>query len=163
YDINEVGEMHHNAAKNVLYVRASLEDIAARMKIGVERVRELLESATEKMYAERRKRPTPYVDKTVYTSWNSLFVSAYLEGSKVLGMEEAGRFALRSLDRTLAEGWKPERGLLHVLAYSDPKAARREIPGVLDDYAATVNACLDAYETTSDLSYFHFAKAIADA
>jgi hypothetical protein len=163
YDINEVGEMHHNAAKNVLWVRASLEDIAARMKISAEQVRELLEQATSKMYAERRKRPTPYVDKTVYTSWNSLFVSAYLEASKVLAIEEAGRFALRSLDRILAEGWKPERGLLHVLAYSDPKAERREIRGVLDDYAATVNACLDAYEATSDLSYFHFAKAIADA
>ena len=29
YDINEVGEMHHNPAKNVLYVRASVEEIAA--------------------------------------------------------------------------------------------------------------------------------------
>ena len=33
YDINEVGEMHHNPAKNVLYVRASVEEIAARMKV----------------------------------------------------------------------------------------------------------------------------------
>src|SRR5271163_4600452 len=33
YDINEVGEMHHNPAKNVLYVRASIEDIAKRMKL----------------------------------------------------------------------------------------------------------------------------------
>ena len=28
YDINEIGEMHHNPAKNVLYVRASIEEIA---------------------------------------------------------------------------------------------------------------------------------------
>ncbi len=27
FDINEVGEMHHNPAKNVLYVRATIEDI----------------------------------------------------------------------------------------------------------------------------------------
>ena len=33
YDINEVGEMHHNPAKNVLYVRASVEEIAGRMKL----------------------------------------------------------------------------------------------------------------------------------
>jgi len=163
YDINEVGEMHHNAAKNVLYVRASLEDIAARMKISVERVKELLEAAKSKMYAARRERPTPYVDKTVYASWNSLFVSAYLEAAKVLRLEGAGKFALRSLDRILAEGWNPERGMLHVLAYSDPKAARRDVRGVLDYYAATVNACLDAYEATSDLSYFNFARSIADA
>jgi len=55
----------------------------------------------------------------------------------------------------------------HVIAYSDassdPRAERREIAGVLDDYAFTVIACLDAYEATADLSYFRFARAIADA
>jgi uncharacterized protein YyaL (SSP411 family) len=34
---------------------------------------------------------------------------------------------------------------------------------VLDDYAFTVIACLDAYEATADLSYFRFARTIADA
>jgi uncharacterized protein YyaL (SSP411 family) len=34
---------------------------------------------------------------------------------------------------------------------------------LLDDYAFTALACLDAYEATADLSYFKFAHAIADA
>jgi uncharacterized protein len=53
--------------------------------------------------------------------------------------------------------------LLHVVAYSDPKAEHREVPGMLDDYAATAIACLDAYEATADLTYFKFAQAITDA
>ena len=106
YDINEVGEMHHNPAKNVLYVRASLEEIGKRMNLSMERVEELLASAKKKMYAARLQRPTPYVDKTVYVGWNSLCVSAYLEAAKVLHLTEARRFALRSLDRVLAESWK---------------------------------------------------------
>jgi uncharacterized protein YyaL (SSP411 family) len=53
--------------------------------------------------------------------------------------------------------------LQHVIAYSDPQATKRKVPGVLDDYAFTVIACLDAYEATTDLSYFHFAGKIADA
>jgi uncharacterized protein YyaL (SSP411 family) len=52
---------------------------------------------------------------------------------------------------------------LHVVAYSDPQAAHREVHGLLDDYAATAIACLDAYEATADLSYFKFAQAITDA
>ena len=175
YDINEIGEMHHNPAKNVLYVRASIEEIAARMKISAERVSELLDSAKKKMYAARLLRPTPYVDKTVYVGWNSMCVSAYLEAAKVLGLEDARRFALRSLDRVLAEAWKahsntadeasaaPRSLLLHVVSYSDPAASHREVSGLLDDYAATAIACLDAYEATADLSYFKFAQAIADA
>jgi hypothetical protein len=162
YDINEVGEMHHDAAKNVLYMRASLEDIAKRLKLPQPRLQQLLDSAKKKMYAARLLRPTPYVDKTMYVGWNSLCVSAYLEAAKVLGLEDARRFALRSLDRILSDAWRPERELLHVMAYSDTGAERREIRGVLDDYAFTVVACLDAYEATSDLSYFHFAKRIAD-
>jgi uncharacterized protein len=34
---------------------------------------------------------------------------------------------------------------------------------VLDDYAFTTVACLDAYEATADLSYFSFAQRIANA
>ena len=163
YDINEIGEMHHNPAKNVLYVRASIEEISRRLSMAPEKVRELLASAKKKMYAARLQRPTPYVDKTVYVGWNGLCISAYLEAAKVLGLEDARRFALRSLDRLLAEAWRPAAGLLHVLAYSDPKAARREVRGLLDDYAFAANACLDAYEATADLSYFKFARSLVDA
>jgi uncharacterized protein YyaL (SSP411 family) len=178
YDINEVGEMHHNPAKNVLYVRASVEEIARRMNLELKRVTELLAAAKKKMYATRLQRPTPYVDKTVYVGWNSLCVSAYLEAAMVLNLADARRFALKSLDRVLAEVWKPEsdknepagespaapRGLLlHVVSYSDPAAAHREVPGLLEDYAFTALACLDAYEATVDLSYFKFARAITDA
>jgi uncharacterized protein YyaL (SSP411 family) len=163
YDINEIGEMHHNPAKNVLYQRASIEEIAKRLTLPQEQVLTLLQSAKNKMYAARLQRPTPYIDKTVYSGWNALCISAYLEAARVLQLEAAEHFALRSLDRILAQGWHAEKGLLHVLAYSDAKAERRQIPGVLDDYAFTVIACLDAYEATTDLSYFKFAGRIADA
>ncbi len=143
------------------------------------------------MYAARQERPTPYVDKTVYAGWNAMCVSAYLAAAEVLDLKDARAFALRSLDRLLSEGWiagrsistalltsaptsnsagedtpsalAPAPTLRHVIAYSDPKAERRETAGVLDDYAFTVIACLDAYEATADMSYFRFARAIADA
>jgi len=163
YDINEIGEMHHNPAKNVLYIRASLEEISKRLNFPLETVCARLESAKQKMYAARLKRPTPYIDKTVYVSWNALCISAYLEAAKVLGLDAARQFALRSLDRILAQGWNPEDGLGHVIAYSDAQAGRTKIPGLLDDYAFAACACLDAYEATSDLSYFNFARSIVDA
>ena len=107
--------------------------------------------------------PTPYVDKTVYVGWNGLCISAYLEAAKVLGLDDARRFALRSLDRTLSEAWRPEQGLLHVIAYSDPKAGRRHVRGLLDDYAFLALAYLDAYEASADLSYFDFSRRITGA
>jgi uncharacterized protein YyaL (SSP411 family) len=163
YDIGEVGEMHHNPAKNVLYVRASAEEIAERLKKPVNDVQVLLDSAKKKMYAARLERQTPFVDKTVYVSWNALCISAYLQAARVLKLESARRFALRSLDRILAQAWDGKSGLQHVIAYSDQQAGKRRVAGVLDDYAFTIIACLDAYEASTDLSYFHFAQKIADA
>jgi uncharacterized protein len=162
YDIGEVGEMHHNPQKNVLHVRATLEQIGTRVKKDRDEVEQLLESANKKMLAARVKRPTPYVDKTVYVNWNSLCISAYLEAVRVLDLPETKQFALRSLDRLLSQGWNTSEGLAHVIAYSDPNASFRRVPGMLDDYAFTAIACLDAYEATSDLNYFRFAQRITD-
>ncbi len=162
YDINEVGEMQHNSAKNVLWVRALPEEIASQMGIELSKVLDLLASAKTRLYAARLKRPTPFVDKTVYVNWNAMCVSAYLQAAQVLGLEEARKFALRSLDRILAEAWNAERGLSHVIAYADAKAQKRFVRGLLDDYAFTVLACLDAFEVTGDMSYFKFAQQIAD-
>jgi len=171
YGIQEVGDMHHNPAKNVLRIAMSIEEVARRLNISEERAGGLLAEARKKMYAARLLRPTPYVDKTVYTGWNAMCVSAYLEAAKVLDLSDARRFALRSLNRLLSEGWNAERGVRHVIAYSeahakassDDRVERREVSGVLDDYAFAAIACLDAYEATADLSYFRFARAIADA
>ncbi len=163
YGIQEVGDMHHNRAKNVLRIASPVEEIAARLSIPAEQAAARLAVAQKKMYAARLLRPTPYVDKTIYSGWNAMCVSAYLETARVLDLAGARHFALRSLDRLLSAGWDAGQGLKHVIAYSDPNAERREIAGLLDDYAFAAIACLDAYEATADLSYFRFARSIADA
>lgn len=162
YDINEIGEMHHNPAKNVLYQRASVEEISQRLSVPVKQVEELLQPAKRKMYAARLKRPTPYIDKTIYVSWNALCVSAYLKAASALSLDGPRKFALRSLDRILAEAWSEDSGLKHVAAYSDAAGTSRDSEGFLDDYAATANACLDAYEATADLTYFREARHITE-
>ena len=163
YDINEIGEMHHNPAKNVLYQRVPIQEISKRLNLDAGKVAELLASAKKKMYAARLLRPTPYVDKTVYTGWNGLCISAYFEAAKVLRLDSARDFALCSLDRVLASAVKPDGTLLHVIAYSDPKAEHREVAGLLEDYAFISDACLDAYEATGQLRFFTAAKSIGDA
>ncbi|MBV9573002.1 MAG: thioredoxin domain-containing protein [Acidobacteriales bacterium] len=162
YGIAEIGQMHHNHEKNVLHVASTVGEIAQRLGFPTARAQELLDSAKKKMYAARLKRPTPYVDKTVYAGWNAMCISAFLEAGKVMDLDAARHFGLRSLDRILSEGWNAKRGLKHVIAYSDGDAAG-DVPGMLDDYAFTTIACLDAYEATADLSYFKFARQIGDA
>jgi hypothetical protein len=160
YDIGEHGEMQHDPAKNVLWVKESPEQISVSQNRTLESTLELLATAKEKLYAARLQRPTPFVDRTLYTNWNALCISAVLQAARVLGEKSDLEFALRSLDRLLREAYQPEQGLLHVIAYAEAGDSRRPT-GVLDDYAFTVLACLDAYEATSDLRYFDSAEELA--
>jgi uncharacterized protein YyaL (SSP411 family) len=162
FGINEVGQMQHNPAKNVLRIDMLSDEIAGKMGRDITDVLDLLAIARADLNAARLLRPTPYIDKTIYTSWNALCISAYLHFARVTRRADTRQFALRSLDRILAEAWNQERGLAHVLAYSDALADKRFVRGLLDDYAYTSIACLDAYEISGDVSYFRFAQQIAD-
>jgi uncharacterized protein len=162
YDIGEIGDMHHNPAKNVLHVRGTLDGVAKSNGITIEVARERLASAKTKLYAARLKRPTPYVDKTIYVAWNGMMISAYLEAGRVLDMPEVRAFALKSLDRVLAEAWDGKRGMAHVVAYGETGGEGKRVAGILDDYVTVGHAALDAWEMTGELRYYDAAMEIAE-
>jgi uncharacterized protein YyaL (SSP411 family) len=161
YDIGEIGDMHHDPAKNVLHVRSTFENIAKANGIGFDVARDLLTSAKAKLYAARLKRPTPYVDKTVYVGWNGMCISAYLEAGRVLDLPVVREFALKSLDRVLAAAWDVDQGLSHVVRYGEGVSGAR-VAGTLEDYAFLGNAALSAWEATGELRYYDAAQSIAE-
>jgi len=170
FDVGAIGDMHHNFEKNTLHIDRPLKDVARELGITLERAAELVASAKVKMYAARKLRPTPYVDKTVYVGWNAMMVSAYLEAGRVLGDEAAVGFGLRTLDRVLgAQGrGKREEGrgdgeLGHVVAYGEGIEAGERVAGVLEDYVFTGHAALDAWETTGEMQYFDAARRLGEA
>ncbi len=156
YDVGANGEMHHNPAKNVLWVAREIAGLAEALEKTPEDVEQVIAAAKVKLLEARDKRPTPFVDTTCYTSWNAMFISAYLDAANVLQGEE-GRacraFALRTLDRFLAEGWDDSRGFTHRLG------ARQE--GTLDDQAFMASAMLDGFEASLDPRYFNTAENTA--
>ncbi len=163
YDIGDVGDMHHNPAKNVLHVSQGLSVAARAAGVGEERARQLVASAKQKLYAARLKRKTPYVDKTLYAGWNGMCISAFVEAGRVLGRAEAVEFGTKSLDRLLASAWDVEHGLGHVIAYGEAGGTGARVAGVLDDYAFAGQACLDVWEATGEIRYYRMAVQIADA
>jgi uncharacterized protein YyaL (SSP411 family) len=162
WDIGELGDMHHNPKKNVLYRRFSIEEVASRVKREAAAVAADIESAHKKLYAARLQRPTPFIDKTIYTSWNAMAISAYLDAARVLDLTGPREFALKTLDRVLREGWDASAGLAHVIAYADQPGSPKWIDGVLDDYALLIHACLDAWQATGELCYFNPAMQMAE-
>ena len=159
YDIGELGDMHHNPEKNTLHVDHGLDAVARMAGCTADEARERLVSAQARLYAARLQRKAPYVDRTIYTGWNGMMISAYLEAGRVLGLPEAVAFGLKSLDRLLTAAWNDET-LGHVVAYGEGSAASN-VAGNLEDYVFAAHAALDAWETTGQMRYFAAAQGIA--
>ena len=158
YDVEAHGEMHHNPAKNVLWEARKLEEIASTLKIDWDEASKLALTAKQKMLEARRKRPTPFVDKTMYVAWNAMFVSAYFEANRILSDSSylgCKEFALKTLDRMLREAWTESRGFAH-------RIGGPALEGSLDDQVFSVLALLDAYEATLDPRYFSAAQRTMD-
>jgi uncharacterized protein len=162
WDIGELGDMHHNPARNVLHRNFTIEEVAAKAGKSVAEARSLIESAHSKLLAARIKRPTPFFDETLYTGWNAMAITAYFEAARVLHIDSARDFAVLTLSRLLREAWDGNQILHHVIAYPGG-APQEKIPGTLDDSAFTIHACLDAWFATGEMSYYRAAIQIADA
>ncbi len=158
YDVEPRGEMHHNLEKNVLWVARDPASIAKTLGGDETTVRLTIARAKGKMLARRLRRITPYIDTTMYVSWNAMFVSAYLDACRVLGGplgENCRDFALKTLDRMLREAWSEARGFSH-------RIGGPALEGSLDDQVFGVLALLDAYELTLDPRYFQAAQHTLD-
>jgi len=158
YDVEPHGEMHHNPAKNVLWVARDPATIAKTLGGDETAVRLTIARAKDKMLAGRLCRITPYIDTTMYVAWNAMFVSAYLQASHTLGGsigENCRDFALKTLDRMLAEAWSEDQGFAH-------RIGGPRLQGSLDDQVFGVIALLDAYETTLNSRYFRAAQRTLD-
>jgi uncharacterized protein YyaL (SSP411 family) len=158
YDVEPRGEMHHNPAKNVLWIARKPAEVAGTLALDESTVRLTLAKAKGKLLAARAARPTPFVDTTLYTAWNAMFASAYLDSAAALGGEVGAAcraFALKTMDRLLAEAWSDSRGFAH-------RIGGERLEGSLDDQVLAAAALLDAYQATLDRRYFKAARRAAD-
>jgi len=167
WGLRGLGDMHHNPAKNVLHKAQPLEAIAADRKselpTSLAELSRLRDSACSKLLAARSLRTEPFVDRTLYTSWNAMAISATMEAARVLDLPEVRAFAQLSLDRLLSSAWDGQTTLRRVMAYADGTAPAEPTAGTLDDYAFTVHAALEVWLASGELRYFTAATTLAHA
>ena len=163
WDIGELGDMHHNPAKNVLHRNFTLEELAAKTGKRTDELQRTIDAVRTKLLDARALRPTPFIDRTLYTGWNAMAVTAYLETARILRDDSTRDFALLTVNRLLAEAWDGTETLFHVISYSEGAPSHERIAGTLDDYAFTIHACVDAWMATGEMNYYSAAIKLADA
>jgi uncharacterized protein YyaL (SSP411 family) len=106
--------------------------------------------------AERAKAKAPRVDETIYTNWNGLMISAYLEGAATLNDESLREHALRSIQRLLNEAYNSQ----HNAMYHYISGGTRHLKGLLTDQTSFGKALIDAYQSTGDTQYLSHAERL---
>jgi uncharacterized protein YyaL (SSP411 family) len=136
--------------QNILYRARSMEDTAE--------TRAALRNQRMMLLDRRGQRPRPHLDDKILAGWNALMISAFAKGAQALGEDryaDAARGAAKFLRDRL---WDETRGVL-LRRFRDGESA---IDGFLDDYAFSILAFLDLYETGFDAADFHFAVRLAE-
>ncbi|MBI4665601.1 MAG: thioredoxin domain-containing protein [Nitrospinae bacterium] len=155
YGLREQGDMGHDPARCVLRVVEPFESIAAAMKIKQGEVERTFGNARRKMIEARAKRKMPFVDTTMYTNWNGMFISAFLAAGGFLGDYTLWQDARRAFDRFATDNNNFVSGVARSLGSG--------AAGLLDDYACMLMAALDMYETSGETKYLEQAMSIRKA
>ena len=155
FGVSQHGNFEHGTS--ALHFKDSPEETAKRCQLTVEKLWTKLEPIKEKLMMERAKRVRPGRDEKVLTSWNSLMITALVDGYRILQDEkylqaakDAANFILKELTR----------GDLLLRTWGQGKA---KLNGYLDDYAFFCQALLDLASVDAEPKWIeHALKFSAD-
>ncbi len=161
YGVQEAGNFSshepYHSGWNILQATQQPEALAMEFGVSLDALEAKLQACREILRSERERRVRPGRDDKVITAWNALMISALAQAAQVLGKTryreaavEAGQFIVRHMIR---------EGLL-LRTYCQKQS---RLPGYLDDYAFTVNAFFDLYETTFDTAWIGMAGELAES
>ena len=102
-------------------------------------------------------RVKPGLDDKILTSWTSLTVSGLCDAYRTFGNEEHLHRAEKAMNFILTSARKTDGSLFHV--YHEKDGAH--INGFLEDYAFTISACIDLYESTFNPDWLIEARALS--
>ena len=149
--LHEMGSMHHDKSKKVLFVSMDAEAIARKTGMDVQTVSEIIHCGKEKLLRQRNLRETPFIDRTFYTSLNGMMISAFLKAYRVMKDQSLKDFSLNSLERIMKSHFIGNE-LFHT----------EGVKALLDDYIHLIDALIAAYEVTGNISHLNQAENLMD-
>lgn len=144
-----LASMPHEPEKKVLYINMEEEEVSKALGLELEDVKRLLDSSKAKLLQHRESREMPYIDRTIYTNWNALMISALCDYWKVFSDQWALASAEKTADRLITQH------------YMDGKLLHTEgVEGFSEDYIFFSRALLSLFEITQKRSYFELSTEL---
>jgi len=147
--------------KNLLYVAASVEDLAKEYGKAADDITETLRRARLAMFRERLSRPRPHLDDKVLTAWNGLMIGAFARVARALrGLGPDGREAARPY---LEAAQKAAAFVRERMWSSASRTLQRRfrnghaaIDAYAEDYAYLIFGLLELFQADSDPAWLHW-------
>jgi uncharacterized protein YyaL (SSP411 family) len=152
YDVSEQGNFEE---KNILHPILTLEQASKFFRRDLGEIQSLVADAKEKLFRQREKRPKPFRDEKILTSWNGLMLSGLGEAIKVAPHPDYWAAAQRTVNFIFSKMFRDGR-LLHTY-----KSGVAKILGYLDDHAFLAAGLLDLFEATLERAYLDRAVELA--
>ncbi len=149
--LDQRARLAHDPEKRVLSITRKPSELSAETGLTEADVTGVIDRGREKLLAERGRREAPFVDRTLYTSLNGMYITSFFLASRILDDPALRDFALRSLDRILKE-----RVIAGAVMHSD------DVPAFLDDRIYLIEALVAAYEATGDAAFLDRAQRFMD-
>lgn len=143
--------------KNILNVRVPTANLAKNHNKTLEKITEILDDATAKLFAAREGRVRPGRDEKILTSWNGLMISGF---AKAYAVSEDKRYlhaadnAINFIEKKLASNDGRLRRTF--------KDGQSKLNGYLEDYAFYVSGLLDLFAANSKEEYLRKSVKYTD-
>lgn len=155
FGVTEIGNLE--SGNNVLFVSASLDDVASKFNMTTNSVKNKLHVCLKKLYEARNKRIRPNSDDKVITSWNGLIIQSLALAGKVFNDERYKKAAIKAANFVIKYLITLDGTVIR--SYFNGSS---NILGFLEDYSFFIYGILELYNTTSDETYLELAKNLAD-
>jgi len=148
YDVTDGGNWEGNS---ILCNNINISAVAFHFGISEDKVREILNTCSKKLLDFRSKRIHPGLDDKILTSWNSLMITSFAKGYRVINQTKylnAAKNCISFIEKNLLY----EDKLLRTYKNNTAK-----IDGYLEDYSYFANALLDVFEIDPESKYLNLS------
>jgi uncharacterized protein YyaL (SSP411 family) len=127
-----------------------------------ETLREKLTPALKKLFDARSKRPRPFLDTKILTSWNGEMIAGYAVAGRALDEPKYTQTAAKAADFILKYLRTPDGRLLRTYGAAPGGKPEARLTGYLDDYVYLVHGLLCLHDATNEGKWLNAAKTLTD-
>ncbi len=137
----------------VLHLPEDLSAVAAKFKVGEDKLATKLRNLRARLLTERKKRESPLLDDKVLTSWNGLMIRAFADASVAFD-EPRYATAAKKAATFLMQQMADDTGRLKRTWRND----KAKLNAYLDDYAFLISGLLAIHKATNEAQWLAAAE-----